>query len=497
MHAEEAGNRTTGTAPRQIKQIVHRPGLARDLLDRQIGSKLRFPIKPPRRPFVNAAPISRLCEPAWLELMSRPKHNLAARSSKQVFDGFAERSWRFLAELQRAGGMEYVIGEAEGSTLWNVEHTHRLIDFGNSGGVHSLGHRNPELIATLKGALDHYDAGIWTMPTAEALSLQDAIAAFAPIEGARSVITLSATNSIDLAIMFAFRMTGRHKVLAFRHGYHGHAGYAALVTGSEGEGSLEHYSLPRSQSAFFENYDSLDSIRAVMDGDCAAVILEPMNYETFEPASPRFLPELAALCRERGALLIIDETRTGLSRTGVPWMSSLYDFAPDMLILGKGLGGGLYPVSALVAREAVYERCMNDGHWGFMSSMAGSALGSLVASKVIEIIQRAELLENVARLERAMTRRFNASCERFPEVYAPAWVRGGIAALGLRDAAVGRVIRTELFQRGVLCHSVSAIEPRVVKFFPCLTSDVGVVDELGDALDDFAAGVLRGGGVRT
>jgi acetylornithine aminotransferase len=422
---------------------------------------------------------------------------LAQRSSKQVFDGYAARSWRFLAELQRDAGMEYVIGEAEGSYLWNVEHTHRLIDFGNSGGVHSLGHRNPELIATLKGALDHYDAGIWTMPTAEALSLQDAIAAFAPITGARSVVTLSATNSIDLAIMFAFRVTGRRKVVAFRHGYHGHAGYAALVTGSEGEGALDHYSLPRSQSEFFGDYDSLDSVRAAIDGECAAVILEPMNYETFKPASPRFLPELEALCRERGVLLIIDETRTGLSRAGVPWMTSLYDISPDMLILGKGLGGGLYPVSALVVQEAVYERCMNDGHWGFMSSMAGSALGSLVASKVIEIVQRSELIENVARLQLAMTRRFSASCERYPGVYAPAWVRGGIAALGLRDAAVGRVIRTELFRRGVLCHSVSAIEPRVVKFFPCLTSDVGIVDELGDALDDFAAGLARlGGGLK-
>jgi acetylornithine aminotransferase len=429
--------------------------------------------------------------------MSQATQPRAPNSSAHIFDGYTERSWRFLAELQRAAGMEYVIGEAQGSYFWNVEHTHRLIDFGNSGGVHSLGHRNPELIATLKGALDHYDAGIWTMPTAEALSLQDAIAAFAPIPSARSVITLSATNSIDLAIMFAFRVTGRRKVLAFRHGYHGHAGYAALVTGSAGEGVLDHYSLPRSQSAFFEDYDSLDSITAHLDRDCAAVILEPMNYETFKPASARFLPELEALCRARGVLLIIDETRTGLSRAGVPWMTSLYEVAPDMVILGKGLGGGLYPVSALVATEAVYERCMNDGHWGFMSSMAGSALGSLVASKVIEIVQRRDLLENVARLERALTRRFSAACERFPEVFAPAWVRGGIAALGLRDESVGSVIRGELFKRGVLCHSVSAIAPRVVKFFPCLTSDVEVVDELGDALDDFAVGVLRAGGERT
>jgi acetylornithine aminotransferase len=413
-------------------------------------------------------------------------------STSEVLDGYAGRSWRFLAELQRSSGMEFVIGEAEGPYLWNVEHNHRLLDCGNSGGVHSLGHRNAELLATMRAALDHHDAGIWTMPSAEALALHDALAAFAPVPSInRSVMTLSATDSIDLAIMFAFRFTGRRKILAYRYGYHGHGGYAALVTGSDAEGVLDHYSLPRSQSCFFQDYDSIESIRSALNEDCAAIILEPMNFETFKPASAAFLPELAALCRQSGTLLIIDETRTGLSRSGLPWMSSHYDVAPDMLILGKGLGGGLYPISALLTTEAIYDRCMNDGHWGFMSSMAGSAIGSLVAAKVVEIVQRKELLENVARLERALTRQFTALSERFPTVFAPGWVLGGIAAIGLRDESAARAIRSELFKRGVMCHSVSEIEPRMVKFFPCLTSDMHVVDEMAEALSDIAASLLR------
>jgi putrescine aminotransferase len=415
-------------------------------------------------------------------------------STSQVLDGYAARSWRFLAELQRSSGMEFVIGEAQGSYLWNVERTHRLLDCGNSGGVHSLGHRNRELLATMRTALDHYDAGIWTMPTAEALSLHDAFVSFAPVASiCKSVVTLSSTDSIDLAVMFAFRFTGRKKILAYRHGYHGHGGYAALVTGSEPEGVLDHYSLPRSQSRFFLEYDSIESIRAAIDEDCAAVILEPVNYETFKPASVSFLQDLAALCKESGTLLIIDETRTGLSRSGSPWMISRYGVAPDMLILGKGLGGGLYPVSAVLTTAAIYERCMNDGHWGFMSSMAGSPIGSLIASKVIEIIQRKELLDNIARLEQALSREFDLLNERFPSVFAPGWVLGGIAAIGLREESAAREIRPALFRHGVMCHSVSEIEPRVVKFFPCLTSSVQEVDEIAGALHAFATGVLRGG----
>jgi putrescine aminotransferase len=411
-------------------------------------------------------------------------------ASAQVFDGYCERSWRFLAQLQRSRDMEFVIGKAEGCYLWNLEGSHRLLDCGNSGGVHSLGHRNPELLATIRAALDQYDAGIWTMPSAEGLALQDALAAFAPVPSiCRSVVTLSSTDSIDLAVMFAFRFTGRRKILAYRYGYHGHGGYAALVTGSDAEGVLDHYSLPRTQSSFFGDYGAIAAIERELNEDCAAVILEPMNYETFQPAPADFLPSLAALCRKNGTLLIIDETRTGLGRSGRPWMSSGYDLAPDMLILGKGLGGGLYPVSAVLTTAPIYERCMNDGHWGFMSSMAGSAIGSLVASKVVEIIQRPSLLANVARLEQAMSEQCQALCRQHPSVFALAWVLGGIGAIGVRGAAAATV-QSEMFRRGILCHSVSEIEPRVLKFFPCLTSDPAIAGEIAAALDDFASAAM-------
>jgi acetylornithine aminotransferase len=128
-----------------------------------------------------------------------------------------------------------------------------------------------------------------------------------------------------------------------------------------------------------------------------------------------------------------------------------------------------------------------------MSSMAGSPIGLSVAAKVIEISRRPALLDQVARLDSVLTRAFAALSDRFPSVFGPAWVLGGIAALGLREESAARVIRRALFERGVLCHSVSEAEPRVVKFFPCLTSELNIVDELSGALSDFAAALSRAG----
>jgi putrescine aminotransferase len=414
-------------------------------------------------------------------------NNRPAASSKEVLSGYIDRSWRFLAELQQSSGMEFVIGESQGPYLWNVERTHRLLDCGNAGGVHSLGHRNPELLATLRAAFEHCDAGIWSMPTAESLMLQDALTAMAPSPRlCRSLTTLSSTDSIDLALMFAMRCTGRKKLVAYRHGYHGHGGMAALVTGSDYDGQIEHYSLSRSQTRFFDEYDSAVSVTRLLDGECAALILELMNFETFKPASPEFVQEIAAECRRRGVLLIVDETRTGLGRSGLPWLTSHYALAPDIIILGKGLGGGLYPVSALVTTQPIYDRCLNEGHWGFSSSMAGSPVASLVAAKVIEMVQRPDLQAKVRNLEALLTREFAALSDEFPKVFAAGSVLGAIATIGLRTPGARDAIQPALFKRGVMGHSISMIEPAVMKFFPCLTSEASVVTELVGALRGFA-----------
>lgn len=414
-------------------------------------------------------------------------------ASADVLNAHIDRSWRFLAELQRASDTEFVLGRRQGSYLWNLENTKRLLDCGNSGGVHSLGHCNPEIRQALLEALEIYDAGLWTMPTKEALDFQDTITASAPHPSlCRTILTLSSTDSIDLAVMFAFRVTGRHKILAYRQGYHGHSGFAAMITGSPSEGLIDHYSLPTQYSGYFQEYGNLDDVVPAIDEHCAAVILEPMNYETFQPAPSGFLEGLATRCHQTGTLLIVDETRTGLGRSGKLWMTSYYDIEPDIMISGKGLGGGYYPVSALITNKTVYDRCMNENAWGFMSSMAGSPIGAIIAKTVVEIARRPQFLANVMQLESTLAHCLNEVSSQYPDIFAPAWVRGGIAALRLQKPDLADTIRRDLFQRGILCHSVSEIAPTVVKFFPCLTSKPEIAVELAGALADIAAHSRKG-----
>lgn len=409
----------------------------------------------------------------------------ALQTSTNVLSAFVERSWRSNAQRQINKGIDFVIGKRDGIYLWNLEGTKRVIDCGTAGGVHSLGHRHPDVLAALKKALDDgRDTGLWSIPNAEYLKLQDKLAELAPSPQLnRSVITLSSTTSVDVATMFAFRFTGRQKILAYRHGYHGHSGFAALTTGSGEEGVIDYYRLPKQYTGFFEEYGALDEIDRMLTGDIGAVIVEPINYETFEPASAEYFEGLQRLCRERGVLFIVDETRAGLGRTGRLWASEHYDISPDLMVTGKGLSGGLYPASALLMRENIYDTCMNQHDFAYISSLGGNEISCIVANKVLEVTSQSSFLSNVRSMSELFKNELAAVCAKHHNAIGLGVAHGGLFTVRIHDPAIARSLYRSMFKQGVLCHSMSVINPAVLKFLPPLTLGAAGAREIATALD--------------
>ncbi|NEI74024.1 aminotransferase class III-fold pyridoxal phosphate-dependent enzyme [Rhizobium lusitanum] len=405
-------------------------------------------------------------------------------TSADIFNAFIERSWRSNAERQLAKGAEFVIGRREGVYLWDIEGDRRLIDCGAGGGVHALGHRHPAVLNALRQALDDgRDTGLWSVPNAEYLKLQDRLAELAPKPWLnRSVVTLCSTLSVDLATMFAFRVTKRQRMLAYRHGYHGHTGFAAIVTGSPEEGIIDHYNLP-THADFLETFGDVDELDRKLTKNIAAFIIEPMDYETFAPASKEFFEAASRLCKERGILFIVDETRAGLGRTGTLWATQQYDIEPAMLITGKGLSGGLYPASAVLMREEIYEECMNQHRFAYISSLGGNEISCLVAAQVLEVASNPALLENVKSVSRYLTAKINEVCGRHPDILTSVSSFGLAMSIGLSARAAGRTLYREIFAQGVLCHSVSEIDPPGLKLFPPLVLTNKQADEIAGALD--------------
>ena len=416
--------------------------------------------------------------------------SIPSTTSKDVFDAFIDRSWRSNALRQRNKGIEFVIGRREGVYLWNIEGSKRVIDCGTGGGVHSMGHRHPAVLGALKESLEDRDTGLWSLPNAEYLRLQDRLARLAPHpELNRSVITLASTTSVDVATMFAFRYTGRRKILAYRYGYHGHSGFAALVTGSTEEGVLQHYNLPTEYCDFFNSYGDLAEVTSRLGPDIAAVILELMDYETFAPASRDFIHGLAEQCKKHGVLLIVDETRTGLGRSGRFWATEHYDIAPDMMVAGKGLSGGLYPVSALQMQQDIYDRCMNEHRFAYISSLGGNEISCIVAAKVLEVASQTGFMEKTRTACAYLAKGFARISKKHHNLLSEGSNFGCIFTVRVNDPSLASELYRRMFQEGVLCHSVSEIEPSVLKFFPPLILEPAHADEIVAALDRAASSV--------
>ena len=293
-------------------------------------------------------------------------------------------------------GIDLVIGEREGYYIYDIS-GRRLIDCHINGGTYNFGHRNPELVAVLKGALDTYDIGNHHFPLIMRSRTAKAFAAMTPGDLTYTVFASGGGEAIDIAVKTARHATKRRKIVSAVKAYHGHTGIA-LATGDDrfsklflSDGPEEWYcQVP------FNDLEAIAKTLAV--GDVAAVLMEtlPATFGFMMP-EPGYFMAVKYLCREHGTLFIADEVQTGLMRSGAMWAIELDDVEPDILVTGKGLSGGLYPIAAAVIGPKCGDWLSEDG-FGHVSTFGGSELGCAVAERVLQICARPGLKSNVIDL---------------------------------------------------------------------------------------------------
>lgn len=292
-----------------------------------------------------------------------------------------------------SAGVDIVMGERSGYRFRDID-GREFIDVHLNGGVFNLGHRNPELVDTLVMAVTELDIGNHHFPSVERAQLAEQLVSLSPESLRYSVFASGGGEAIDLAVKSARRATGRRGVVSLTAGYHGHTGLA-LAAGDE-----------RAASAFLSDgrefthvpFGDLDAMAAAVGPDTAAVLVETVPATSGFPVPPDgYLTGVAEIAAAAGALLIADEVQTGLGRSGALWAVDRFGVRPDILVTGKGLSGGLYPIAATVLGERAGAWLESDG-WGHVSTFGGAELGCRVARRVLDITTRAETVARVAAL---------------------------------------------------------------------------------------------------
>lgn len=252
-----------------------------------------------------------------------------------------------------------------GSSIEDLQGRHYLDFHGNN--VHQVGFANPDVIAAIKAQLDELSFCTRRYTNQVAVDLAKKLTEIAPGDLNKVLFCPGGTSAIGMALKLARIATGRHKTISMWDSFHGASLDAISIGGEEifrgGIGPLmpgtSHVPPPGEYRCLWDcsnrggcDLKCADYVDYVLarEGDVAAVIAEPMRCTPYIPSAD-YWRRVRAACDRHGALLIFDEIPLGLGRTGRMFACEHYGVVPDMLVLGKGLGGGVLPLAALLARE--------------------------------------------------------------------------------------------------------------------------------------------------
>lgn len=318
----------------------------------------------------------------------------------------------FKAEVFRQYGLDFVMGRREGAYVWNLEGDKRLINCHVNGGTFNLGHRHPAVLRALREGLDALDVGNHHFVSAARAQLAERLAGLTPGDIRYTIFGVGGGEAIDCAIKVARAFTRRSKIVSAVGGYHGHTGLALAA----GDAKYRQPFGPPAPGFVQVPFDDPAALEAVVDGDTAAVLLETIPATLGMPLpAPDYFARIRSLCDRAGTLLIADEVQTGLGRTGKMWAIDWYATVPDILVTGKGLSGGVYPITATCVRPPLIE-VFRDDPFIHVSTFGGAELGCVVALAMFDVVTAPGFLPRVNELAAWYAEQLEALRRRYPTV---------------------------------------------------------------------------------
>ena len=381
--------------------------------------------------------------------------------------------------------------EARGANVLDVD-GNRYVDLTSGFGVAFIGHRHPRVVEALKSQADRLLHALGDLhPSDRKVELLERLCALSPWRDARAMLSLSGADAVTAALKTAVLATGRPGVIAFEGGYHG-LSYGPLAV----SGYAERFRAPfREQLQAKVSFAPWPSDEAAVArtlaalphdwSEIGAVIVEPIQGRAGVRVPPKgFLATLERISHEHGALLIVDEIFTGLGRCGSWWRSTEDGAVPDLLCVGKALGGGL-PISACLGKEEVMAA------WGTPDEEAihtgtfyGDPLGCAAALATLELIESDGLIDAAASRGHAFADALrSSSASGITEVRQA----GMLLGLQLEEPMQALSLARRLLERGYLVLPAGA-EADVLQLAPPVT----LTDAQRDAFIETLVAAMEG-----
>ena len=283
------------------------------------------------------------------------------------------------------------IEKGQGSHVWDIDNK-EYIDCMGGYGVALVGHRNERVVNAIKaqiGRILTVHSSFYNKTREEFL---ENLIKVAPKGLSQVHLNNSGAESVEAAIKFARKFSGKKGMVAMKGSYHGKSmGALSLTFNPKYRESFQ----PLVEKVSFSSYGNIDELRATVDKDTAFVILEPIQGESGIHVPPDgFLQDVRKLCDENKILLIFDEIQSGLGRTGSMWASNHWETVPDIMCVAKGIAGGV-PMGVTLVRPDILSVMKKGEH---SSTFGGNPLSCATGTATIQALTQDGLIENAKNM---------------------------------------------------------------------------------------------------
>jgi putrescine aminotransferase len=351
-------------------------------------------------------------------------------------------------------------------------------------GVFLLGHCHPTVVAAVRSQLERNPLATRLFLNPELAAAAEDLSHVAPAGLDYVFLTNSGAEATEVGLKLA-RLAGKHRVIAMHGGFHGKTLGALSVTGRPQYRDPFAPLLPGVEFIPFGDEVALANALAV-DPAHTAVLLEPVQAEGGVRLPPSgYLNRVRQLCTETGAVLILDEIQSGLGRLGTWWGADLAGIAPDIMLVGKILGGGVMPVGGVAATAALYAP-LNADPLLHSSTFAGSPLAAAAVSATIKVLREDGLIERAGalgpQLQDMVREAVSAHC---PQLVNEVRGEGLLIGIDFVSAEAATEFMMGMLEEQVI-PSYSLNSSNVLRLTPPALLDIKDLDWLGRALDSVA-----------
>ncbi len=427
----------------------------------------------------------------WLGVISSPQLSDAQkqkviRETTENFNSYFNRGYldfrKSVIEMKDEPALEW---EGQGSLLFDLA-GRRFVDCLGGYGIYSAGIRHPKIVKAVQDQLARMPLSSQELIDPLRGALAELLGEIAPGDLQYSFFINNGTDAVEGAYKLARLYTGRLNFISSIRGFHGKScGSLSLM----GKWEYREPFLPLLPGVQFVEFGDADAVenelyKADATGKgVAAVIMEPIQGEAGAVVPPDdFWPRIRKACDEYGALLIADEVQTGLGRTGKMFGVDHWKTVPDIMCLGKALGGGVMPLSAFISTPKIW-KVLEDNPFIHTSTFGGNPLACAAGIAALHVTLEEDLPKQAMKKGKYFLGELTALQMRYDRLIRRAQGKGLLLGVEFENTEIGYRVVSGLFKRGVLVAG-TLTNSRVVRFEPALNIDQKLIDEVLEVLED-------------